>query len=131
MEKESLMSSINREIKQVIVMRNDLNMRKGKMCAQAAHASIHALLDSVLYDVGPSKLMVEWLTQGMTKICVRVDSEEQLLEVYQQAKAANLEVHLITDAGLTEFKEPTKTCLSIGPDRADKINKVTGDLKLL
>ena len=122
---------INRDIKQVIVMRNDLNMRKGKMCAQAAHASIHCLLDSVLYDVGPSKIQVEWLTQGMTKICVRVDSEEELLEVYQQAKAAGLEVHLITDAGITEFKEPTRTCIAIGPDRADKIDKITGELKLL
>jgi PTH2 family peptidyl-tRNA hydrolase len=122
---------VNRTIKQCIVMRNDLNMRKGKMCAQAAHASIHCLLDSVLYDVGPSKIQVDWLTQGMTKICVRVDSEEQLLDVYQKARDANLEAHLITDAGLTEFAGPTKTCLAIGPNRADKIDKITGDLKLL
>ena len=101
------------------------------MCAQAAHASIHFTLDSILCDSGPSKIQVDWLTQGMTKICVRVDSEQELLDVYQKACAAGLTVHLITDAGLTEFKEPTKTCLAIGPDRADKIDKITGELKLL
>ena len=124
-------TKVNRSIKQCIVMRNDLNMRKGKMAAQAAHASIHALLDSVLYDVGPTKLLVTWLTEGMTKICVRVDSELELMEINKKAYDAGLEVHLIKDAGLTEFKEPTYTCLSIGPDRADKIDKITGELKLL
>jgi len=124
-------TKVNRSIKQCIVMRNDLNMRKGKMCAQAAHASIQCTLESVLYDVGPSKVMVQWLTEGMTKICVRVDSEAELFEIYQQAKNEKLTVHLITDAGLTEFKEPTRTCLAIGPDWADKIDKITGELKLL
>ena len=101
------------------------------MCAQAAHASIQCTLESVLYDVGPSKVMVQWLTEGMTKICVRVESEAELLEIYQQAKNDKLTVHLITDAGLTEFKEPTRTCLAIGPEWADKIDKITGELKLL
>jgi PTH2 family peptidyl-tRNA hydrolase len=125
------MAEINRAIKQCIVMRNDLNMRKGKMCAQAAHASIQCTLESVLYDVGPSKVMIQWLTEGMTKICVRVDSELELMEINKKAYDAGLNVHLIKDAGLTEFKEPTFTCLAIGPDWADKIDKITGELKLL
>lgn len=33
--------------KQVIVMRKDLNMRKGKMIAQGAHASMKVLLDNM------------------------------------------------------------------------------------
>lgn len=123
--------SINREIKQVICIRNDLNMRKGKMCAQAAHAAIQFLVNPVLYDQSPSRIEMNWLVQGMTKICVRVDSEEELLDIFNKARDAKLEVHLITDAGLTEFKEPTKTCLAIGPDRAQEIDKITGELKLL
>lgn len=122
---------INRDIKQVIVMRNDLNMRKGKMIAQGAHASIQCTLSSIFEDSGPSELLVHWLTEGMTKISVRVDSQQELLDIYQQALNANLEVHLITDAGLTEFVIPTKTCLAIGPNRTEDINKVTGHLKLL
>ena len=120
--------------KQVIVVRNDLNMRRGKMIAQGAHAStmflIHRLCDA---EVGAKDHAIkEWLTHGMTKICVRVDSEAELLEIAQKAQDAELTVHVITDAGHTEFAGvPTKTCLAIGPDEEDKIDAVTGTLKLL
>jgi peptidyl-tRNA hydrolase, PTH2 family len=122
-------------LKQVIVMRNDLNMRKGKMIAQGSHASrmfmIYRLLNAwrSKEDVARHE---EWMTKGMTKITVRVDSEAELLEIEQKAKDANLEVYLITDAGHTEFKGvPTKTCLAIGPNDVDEIDVVTGHLKLL
>lgn len=120
------------EIKMVICMRTDLNMRKGKMIAQGAHASIAFLIDSFLGDHGPRSVESKWMIQGQTKICVRVDSEEQLLEIAAKAKAANLTVHVITDAGHTEFNGvPTKTCLALGPDYAEEIDKITGELKLL
>ena len=120
-------------IKQVIVMRNDLNMRKGKMVAQGAHASIMFL---VMRHIGKSSLknsriQDDWMEQGMTKICVRCDSEVQLLEIARKANEAGLTCHVITDAGLTEFDGPTKTCLAIGPDAAEEIDKITGELKLL
>jgi PTH2 family peptidyl-tRNA hydrolase len=120
--------------KQVIVVRNDLNMRRGKMISQGAHASImflvHRLCDP---EVGAKdRAIQEWLTHGMTKICVRADSEAELLEIAQKAQDAGLTVHVITDAGHTEFAgAPTKTCLAIGPDEEDKIDAVTGNLKLL
>ena len=78
-----------------------------------------------------SKVELEWLHGNQAKICVRVDSEEELFEIYHKAKEAGLECHLIKDSGKTEFKEPTNTCLAIGPDRVEKINSVTGHLKLL
>ena len=120
--------------KQVIVVRNDLNMRRGKMIAQGAHASImfliHRLCDAEVR--AKDHATQEWLTHGMTKICVRVDSEAELLEIAQKAQDAGLTVHVITDAGHTEFAGvPTKTCLAIGPDDEDKIDAVTGTLKLL
>ncbi len=120
--------------KQVIVVRNDLNMRKGKMIAQGAHASImflvHRLCDA---EVGAKDHAIqEWVTHGMTKICVRADSEAELLEIAQKAQDAGLTVHVITDAGHTEFAGvPTKTCLAIGPDEEERIDAVTGNLKLL
>jgi PTH2 family peptidyl-tRNA hydrolase len=123
---------MSKEIKQVIVMRNDLNMRKGKMVAQGAHASIAFLIDCVLGDSGPRSIETKWMIQGQTKICVRVDSEAQLLEIEAKARAANLTAYVITDAGHTEFGGvPTKTCLAIGPDYADEVDKITGTLKLL
>jgi PTH2 family peptidyl-tRNA hydrolase len=121
-------------IKQVIVMRKDLNMRKGKMIAQGAHASLSFITRRLEHSdkVKLSKPEQEWLESSFAKICVSVDSEERLLEIYQKAKDAMLEVHLITDSGKTEFNGvPTKTCLAIGPDYSHKIDQVTGDLQLL
>ena len=74
----------------------------------------------------------QWMTRAMTKICVRVDSEEELLDVIAKARAAGLTVHAVTDAGRTEFRGvPTLTCCSIGPNDADEIDVITGHLKLL
>lgn len=115
-------------VKQVIVMRTDLNMRKGKMVAQGAHASMAFLLESHSNQEDFQK----WKEQHTPKICVSVPSEEALVQVYDQAKALGLTVHLVTDLGYTEFAGvPTKTCLAIGPNDADLIDVVTGSLKLL
>jgi PTH2 family peptidyl-tRNA hydrolase len=120
------------DVKQVIVMRNDLNMRKGKMVAQGSHASGAFLMQKLLNGQKLTKEEVEWTESGYAKICVRCDSEEELLDIFQKAKDAMLTVHMITDSGRTEFNGvPTKTCLAIGPAPAGKIDKITGSLKLL
>lgn len=127
-------------MKQVIVMRTDLNMRKGKMIAQGSHASMAFLTRQGWFDSEGFKndnLMNEkeaeqWMQEGFTKICVKTYSEESLMELYTKAQAAGLCVHLITDSGFTEFKGvPTRTCIAIGPNDADAIDKITGDLILL
>jgi peptidyl-tRNA hydrolase, PTH2 family len=131
------------EPKQVIVMRKDLNMRKGKQIAQGAHASMKVLLDRCSYvGFGLDKQMTflydknsdwdNWLEGKFTKIVVSCDSEEELLELYSKAKSKNLPCSLITDAGLTEFNGvPTNTCIAIGPAKPDIIDEITGHLKLL
>lgn len=128
-------------VKQVIVIRKDLKMRRGKEIAQGAHASmmfmslaLRTLLDpynEVPADRLISKAQREWLEGLFTKVCVRVADEDALLEIEKKALKAGLECHVVTDAGLTEFKGvPTKTCLAIGPDEAEKIDQVTGGLSL-
>jgi PTH2 family peptidyl-tRNA hydrolase len=126
------------EAKQVIVMRKDLNMRKGKMVAQGAHASMKAILDWAIYDNGimidlPSDSPIEnWLNGRFTKVCVSVDSEVELDEIYNKAKESGFICAMIVDAGLTEFNGvPTKTCCAIGPEWPEDIDKITGHLKLL
>jgi len=127
-------------VKQVIVMRNDLNMRKGKMVAQGSHAAIMFLVDHIMQaheglSPGIQFSQDEWLwmsTGRMTKVCVRVDTEAELIAIREKCTEAKLPVHLITDAGLTEFGGiPTRTCLAIGPASAQKIDQITGHLKLL
>lgn len=112
-------------MKQVIVIRKDLNMRKGKMVAQGSHASLGAYLET------ESSILEEWYTNKQTKICVSVDSESELVKIYINARMAKLPCVLIEDAGLTEFKEPTLTAVGIGPAENEKIDLITGTLKLL
>jgi PTH2 family peptidyl-tRNA hydrolase len=132
--------------KQVIVIRKDLNMRKGKMCAQAAHASLGIILDMMtrycnntndkfnLYQIVSLKDegFSEWKDSGQKKIVVGVNSHEELLDIYYKAKDAKLLTNLVTDSGLTEFKgKPTDTCVAIGPGKDVLIDKITGNFQLL
>ena len=118
-------------IKQVIVLRKDLNMRKGKMVAQGSHACLSAILTSQ-GTIKKNSDVKAWLDGRFTKICVSVDSEEELLEVYEHAKRLKLVCSLIKDAGLTEFNGiPTLTAVAVGPGKEEVVNKVTGNLKLL
>ena len=134
------------DVKQVIVMRNDLGMRKGKMIAQGSHSSIAFLTNKIKNsspaqrDFGQSQFalinMSEaeelWIRGIFKKVCLKVDSEQELLDIHTKALEAGLVSYLITDAGLTEFNGvPTNTCIGIGPDYADKIDVITGHLKLL
>lgn len=126
-------------------MRKDLNMRKGKMVAQGAHASMAVILnffesivdrmdDSTKYfaQFEKNSPVQQWLEGKFTKICVSVDSEQQLIEIFNDAQAAKLPCAMITDSGLTEFNGvPTKTCCAIGPWHSEEIDKITGHLKLL
>lgn len=134
-------------IKQVIVIRKDLKMRRGKESAQASHASMKVLLDLMqktelvyspslrierLFTVEKGSYLNQWLEGSFAKIVVSCNSEEELLELQKQAKEANILNALITDAGATEFNGvPTVTCLAIGPHSSEEINKITGNLKLL
>lgn len=127
--------------KQVIVVRKDLNMRKGKMISQGAHASMAFItrninskdnVFSAMFNDEQFENIYSWLKNSFVKICVSVNSEKELLEIYQKAKDAGLLVELIIDNGKTEFNGvPTPTCLAIGPDKNEEIDKITGDLKLL
>tara|TARA_Y100000310_G_C20581342_1_gene763149 strand:+ start:966 stop:1313 length:348 start_codon:yes stop_codon:yes gene_type:complete len=113
------------ELKQIILVRQDLKLPKGKLAAQAAHASVEAVLKS---DPGMVKA---WRSQGMAKIVLKVKDEKELVKYFQQAKDAGLTVSLITDAGRTTIAPGTKTCVGIGPAEEEVLDKVSGDLSLL
>ena len=125
--------------KQVIVLRKDLNMRKGKMVAQGAHASMAAILNlgaeiegnTVVIDT-KSRSVQEWLMGSFKKVCVGVETEAELSEIYVKAKNAGLPCAFIIDSGLTEFNRvPTATACAVGPADDEEVDKITGELKLL
>lgn len=124
-----------RPIKQVIVYRRDLKMRKGKIAAQVAHASMRVLLKLATFDPGaPETLtiamppaMTRWVHGRFTKVVLSVEDEDALLKVYEEALARALPCALITDSGKTEFNgRPTRTTVAVGPAYADEIDAVTG-----
>ena len=139
-------------IKQVLVYRRDLKMRKGKIAAQCAHASMKVFFDrgcinenrstrtvpnpcgySIVKESNPSLSipltpeMREWVEGIFTKIVLTVESEEDLLRALELARAAHIPCALITDVGKTEFNGvATNTAIAIGPAKAEEIDKITG-----
>ena len=116
------------EYKQVILVRMDLKLPKGKLAAQAAHASVSA----VLKQQGDNRDAVKyWNMAGMKKIAVKVANEKELYKYVQQAKDKGLVTAVITDAGKTVVAPGTVTCAAIGPEEEDDVHAITGELPLL
>lgn len=120
-------------VKQVLVIRKDLRMRRGKEIAQGSHASMKFLAEKLregcTVSLSPAEL--EWFEGKFAKITTQVNSEKELLDLHERARQAGLTSWLILDSGLTEFGGvPTYTCLAIGPDYSEKIDPITGHLPL-
>jgi len=130
--------------KQVIVVRKDLNMSVGKTASQVAHASMKAIFQ--LGDISPNEdsqdvftlwvdrntALESWFFGPFTKVVLYVESEKELMELYQKVQNDGLNVSVIKDCGKTEFDGvSTFTCIAIGPDYSSVIDKYTGNLKLL
>lgn len=121
-------------MKQVIVVRHELNMRKGKLAAQVAHASMEFIREQLLETGGVDLSQEEWdwLAGDHKKIVVSVTGLSTLELLEQRAREQLIHhVHMITDLGLTEFKVPTITCLCLGPDKDEKIDHITRACPLL
>jgi peptidyl-tRNA hydrolase, PTH2 family len=130
---------IEPEVKQVIVIRRDLGMRRGKEIAQGAHAAMkwlavrlrdHFIMNGDI-DLMFTPAQEAWIIGTFRKIVCQVETEAELHLLKSAADAAGVEAHIITDAGATEFGGvPTITAIAIGPDYDDTINEITSHLKL-
>lgn len=116
------------EYKQVVVVRVDLKMSGGKTAVQVAHAAVSG---AELARKEHYAWWKAWLKEGQRKVVVMVDSEEELLEIEEEAKKLKLPTTLVQDKGLTEVPPGTYTCLGIGPAPSQVVDKVTGNLPLL
>lgn len=142
----------DKKSKQVIVMRKSfvidgkkVTPRKGKYIAQGAHASMKAILDHMdkftLIDyphfrnyqmkLYKNTALRDWLEGSFTKVCCVVETEEEIVALYQKAKEKGLLCSIIEDSGRTEFNGvPTITCCAIGPAWSDEVDEITGGLEL-
>ena len=119
-------------LKQAIVVRVDLHMSMGKLCSQAAHASLEAALKVQKHDgIFKSTFFDTWRREGAKKVVLKVESESALRKLEATCIRGGLKFSLIKDAGLTEIPAGTFTALGIGPDDEKRIDKVTGNLNSL
>jgi PTH2 family peptidyl-tRNA hydrolase len=127
-------------VKQVIVIRRDLKMRRGKEIAQGAHASSAWIASMVAEAIDPASRAATvtldaaafvWITSSWRKVALQVQTEDELVALHEHAQSVGLRSHLIRDGGHTEFHGvPTLTALAIGPDVSTEIDVVTGHLTL-
>jgi PTH2 family peptidyl-tRNA hydrolase len=111
--------------KQVILVREDLKLPKGKLAVQVAHASLDAASKS------DKKILEKWKNQGGKKVVLKVADEKELFKYMSMLENEGIKVSLIKDAGHTVVEPGTITCLGVGPDLEEKIDKITGKLKMV
>ena len=114
-------------MKQVIVVREDLKLGKGKMAAHVAHASLAAYQK---VKRGHPEVVEEWESWGEKKVVVGIRGEQAIIDLFEMVKR-EIPCELIRDAGLTQIEPGTITALGIGPWNDEKIDKFTRHLKLL
>ena len=111
--------------KQAIVVRKDLDMGKGKMAAQVAHASLGSVKKCRQSSID------EWESTGSKKIVLKASDESEILQLEKAARRAKLPCFLVRDAGKTQLESGTVTALGIGPAEDSEVDVVVGKLKLL
>jgi len=107
------------------LVRQDLKLPKGKLAAQCSHASVDTVIKS-------DRKMVElWKKEGGKKVVLKVADEKELFKYMSMLENEGIKVALIRDAGHTVVEPGTVTCLGVGPDNEEKIDKITGKLKMV
>ncbi len=112
--------------KMIVVVRGDLKMSKGKTCAQVAHAVLDCFMKQK-----DRKLLKAWLDEGGKKVVLKAEGRKELSGINEAARRAGLPTSVIEDAGRTELEPGTITCMGVGPEREEKIDRVAGELPTL
>ncbi|KAI3552554.1 peptidyl-tRNA hydrolase PTH2 [Colletotrichum filicis] len=126
----------NEECKLVLVVRTDLGMTKGKMAAQASHATLACYKSlSKIAAKDPSspaaKILSRWENLGQAKIAVQIKNQDEMLELMGKARSLGVTSEVIADAGRTQIEAGSLTVLGVGPAPRSLVDQITGHLKLL
>lgn len=125
-------------VKQVIVMRRDLGLSRGRLAAQVAHASIKVFFDRLIevgdgrYEIGPCEdwdwhgAVKPWVTECFTKVVLGAKDKATLLDLQEKAKAAGIPTGLMEESDLGG--EPT--ALALGPAKSEDLDPLVAHLRL-
>ena len=111
--------------KQVVLVRADLKLSPGKLAAQCGHGFVESFVKA------DDKTKKKWLSEGAKKVVLKVPDERSLKEFFSEAQLQGFPCALIADAGHTELPPNTITVLGLGPADEEKLDKLTGQLKML
>ena len=114
-----------------LVVRTDLGMSKGKMCAQCAHAAVAAYRAAVAGTRQQRAALAVWEATGETKIALRASSADELNALFGASRRAGLVAVVVRDAGHTQVEAGSITVLAIGPAAVTDVDKIAGKLQLL
>ncbi len=112
----------------VFVVNHELKMGKGKVAAQVGHAAVQATLKSG--KLRP-ELLDAWLSTGQKKICVKAEDANHIESIEREANQHQILTSKVYDAGHTQIPSGSLTVLALGPDEEEKLDNLTGKLKLL
>lgn len=115
---------MSEKFKQVIILREDIEMSKGKQISQACHASLEA------YKKSDKDSISKWESTGSKKI-VLSSGNQKMEDLYSRMERNDIPAYLVKDAGKTEVKPGTITAIGAGPTKESKINEITGELQLI
>jgi len=121
--------------KQAIVVRADLKMSQAKFGVEIAHASVGAIYQTLANPIEISAYLSKetlsgWFSEGFRKIILKVPSDKEILQLERKCKDLHIPHFVVYDFGLTELEPNTLTCIGIGPDLNENVDKVTGRLRL-
>jgi len=124
--------------KQVILIRRDLKLKRAAMVAMAAKISCEFLVDNNVSERGDTLKVnltpqeSDWMQGKSMRIILGVSSEEALKNILFKAEMAGLSSYSMTNSpkNKNDFDEEI-LCAAIGPDDPERIDEITGNLKLI
>jgi len=113
--------------KMVICYRKDLKLSKGKLAVQVAHGAVSC---SLLARRKKRSVFKKWYNEGQRKVVVKVEGKDELFKIHEQAQSAGITSLVVVDAGLTQIPPGTPTCVCVGPEEEEKVDRLTGEFSL-
>ncbi|KAL4334368.1 hypothetical protein GQ457_07G044750 [Hibiscus cannabinus] len=127
-EQDFVSSNADQELKMVLVVRQDLKMKSGKIASQCAHAATGMYAELMHSD---RSLLRQWEDCGQPKVVVTCRNQQEMIKLREAAENIGLPTFVVADAGRTQVLAGSKTVLAIGPGPKAAVDSVTGKLNLL